>query len=147
MNILIDGDACPIKELIIELTAKWDYPVTIVRSVAHCSKSSLASLRVKEITVDNRSEEADMKIFNLAQSGDIVVTQDYGLAALLLEREVKVITPRGRLLTVGNIDYLLAQRHHSAKIRRGGGKTQGPSKYTSQDKNRFKETFVKLVTG
>ncbi|ADL12231.1 protein of unknown function DUF188 [Acetohalobium arabaticum DSM 5501] len=144
MQILVDGDACPIKDLIIDLAVKYSCRVTIISSIAHWS-NRLNDKSVKEVTVDSNPEAADMKIINLACSGDLVITQDYGLAALLLEQEVKVLSPRGKVFTNQNIDYLLAKRHHSAKLRRSGHKTKGPSQYSKQDRRRFKTAFIKLV--
>lgn len=144
MQILVDGDACPIKELIIDLAVKYSCRVTIISSMAHWS-NRLNNKSVKEVTVDSYPEAVDMKIVNLARSGDLVITQDYGLAALLLEQGVEVLSPRGKLFTKQNIDYLLAKRHQADKLRRSGCKTKGPSEYSKNDQRRFKTAFIKLV--
>ncbi|MBM7623195.1 YaiI/YqxD family protein [Sporohalobacter salinus] len=144
MQILVDGDACPIKELIVDLAVKYSCEVIIISSIAHWS-NRLNNKLVKEVTVDSDPEAVDMKIVNLASSGDLVITQDYGLAALLLEQEIKVLSPRGKVFTRQNIDYLLAKRHQASKLRRSGRKTKGPSEYSKKDQRRFKTAFIKLV--
>ncbi|SJZ71676.1 YaiI/YqxD family protein [Selenihalanaerobacter shriftii] len=145
MKILVDADACPVKDLIIEIAAKVNYQVTLVSSVSHWSNSIDNNELVKYIVVDNLPEAADMKIINLANCGDVVITQDYGLAAMLLGKEVKVLSPRGKLFTDENINYLLSKRHHSAKLRRSGNKTKGPSKYSKSDRKRFERVLKEII--
>jgi len=144
MKVLVDADACPVKDLIIKLGTKTTYQLIMVSSVAHWSKQT-KNEEVDYITVDNRPEAADMKIINLANTSDIVVTQDYGLAALLLGKGVKVLSPRGKLFTEANINYLLSRRHQTAKLRRAGGRSKGPSKYSEADRERFENNFKKLL--
>ncbi|MCK8824483.1 YaiI/YqxD family protein [Fuchsiella alkaliacetigena] len=144
MRILVDGDSCPIKDLIIDLAAKANCQVLFISSLAHWS-AKYDNDFVKSITVDSCPEAVDMKIVNLAKKGDLVVTQDYGLAALLLPKQVQVISPRGKIFDDNNIDYLLAKRHHTAKLRRGGEYIKGSHKYSQIDKNRFIDNFKILL--
>jgi hypothetical protein len=144
MKILVDADACPVKDLIVNLVVDGNYQLIMVSSIAHWS-DKLDNDLIKYIIVDNIPEAADMKIVNLSEKGDIVVTQDYGLAALLLGKGVKVLSPRGKRFTEQNIDYLLDKRHHSAKLRRGGINTKGPSKYSKSDKKIFESNLRKLL--
>lgn len=144
MKILVDADACPVKDLIIDLAIEVNCRVLIVSSMAHWSNQTKDAL-IEYITVDNLPEATDMKIVELANAEDIVITQDYGLAALLLGQDVKVLSPRGKLFTEENIDYLLDKRHRAAKLRKSGKRTKGPSKYSEVERQRFKKAFKKLI--
>ena len=76
---------------------------------------------------------------------DIVVTQDFGLSAMVLGKGARAVNQNGMVYTDDNIDKLLMERHIGAKVRRGGGKTKGPAKRTKEDNDRFEAAFVKLL--
>lgn len=86
-----------------------------------------------------------MKIANIASSGDVVVTQDYGLAALVLAKGAAAISPWGKVYRSETIDFLLEEREVKARVRRGGGKTKGPSKRSSGDNTNFRKNLLQIL--
>jgi uncharacterized protein YaiI (UPF0178 family) len=97
------------------------------------------------ITVDKGSDSADFVIANMITRNDIVVTQDYGLTAMVLARGASAIDQNGIVYSSENIDSLLEGRYIGQKIRRGGGRTRGPKKRTREDDKRFEDSFGKLL--
>jgi uncharacterized protein YaiI (UPF0178 family) len=87
-----------------------------------------------------------MMVMNLTQPGDIIVTQDWGLAAIILAKKAKVIAPSGKIFDAATIDLLLEERDILAKHRRAGGRTKGPSKRSRDDDQRFENNLLKLFT-
>lgn len=140
MKVIVDADACPVKDIIIEETRKKGVPVVLVSSINHHSHKTLAN-NVTVVYVDAGPDAADFKIIQLAEAGDVVVTQDYGLASLLLPKKVTVMHHSGFRYTDHNIDDLLAKRHMGGMIRRSGGRTKGPKPFKDADKKRFLEGF------
>jgi len=142
MKLIIDADACPVKESIIRIGEKNQLPVALIHSISHISKPIEG---VEQIIVDNRSQAADLVIMNKVKKNDIVITQDYGLASVVLSKGAYALHHTGMQYTPENIDQLLFQRHISAKIRRGGGKTKGPKPFTAQDKEIFEQRLIQLI--
>jgi uncharacterized protein YaiI (UPF0178 family) len=99
----------------------------------------------KIITVDKQADSVDFALMGLLVREDIVVTQDYGLAAMVLGKGARVINQNGLIYTNDNIDKLLMERHIGAKVRRSGGRTKGPAKRTKEDNERFEVAFVMLL--
>ena len=143
MRILIDGDACPVKQEIIELAASHQAEVVLVASLAHYTHKTYPA-HVQVIYVESGAEQADFKIVSLVQAGDIVVTQDYGLASLLLNKAT-VLHHTGWRYTVDNIDQLLWQRHIGKQLRKAGKRMKGPNPFTAEDRERFKQSLVALL--
>lgn len=143
-RIIIDGDACPVVDVIIDITHGTGISVLIIRSFSHFSHKSYPE-HVEIIYVDDGPDAVDYKVVQLTRRRDIVVTQDYGLAQLVLNRAAHVLHHNGMQYHHENIDMLLAQRHHNAHIRRSGGKIKGPAPFTEQDKAAFKSVLVKLI--
>lgn len=100
----------------------------------------------RHVVVDSASQEADIKVLNLAEKGDIVVTQDWGLAAMVLGKQAKCLSPIGREYRPDNIEFLLEEREIKAKLRRGGGRTKGPKKRTLQDDLNFETGLEQLLS-
>ena len=96
--------------------------------------------------VEKGSDSADLRIANLAGKGDIVLTQDYGLAALALARGAKALNQNGLIFTADNIDALLLSRHTAARIRRGGGRLKGPPKRTPDMDDAFLGALTRLLS-
>jgi uncharacterized protein YaiI (UPF0178 family) len=142
MRIFVDADACPVKDSIIEVAQRFEIPIYMVCSLSHISHFGDA---VESIIVDNVSEAADMAITNKTKKGDLVVTQDYGLAAMVLGKGCVALHHNGFMYTNDNIEELLFKRHLHAKIRRGGGKHKGPKAFTQEDKDRFKELLTDVL--
>lgn len=141
MRITVDADACPVKEIILETAKKYDIPVTMVTDTSHI----MYSLPCETVTVDKGRDSADIAIANRVQRGDISVTQDYGLACMLMAKGAHVINQNGFLYTDKNIDELLMRRHISSKQRRGGKRSGHVKPRTAEDDERFRECLEGLV--
>lgn len=133
MKILVDADACPKNALQIcmELGRKYSVPVWTVASFNHNIVSD------HHVVVGDGSQEADIKVLNVTEAKDIIVTQDWGLAAMVLGKKAGCISPAGRVFTNENIEFLLEEREVKAKLRRGGGRTKGPNKRTVLEDRKF----------
>ncbi|MDA8233662.1 MAG: YaiI/YqxD family protein [Clostridia bacterium] len=142
-RILVDADSCPVKDIIIDLAANYGIEVIFIASMSHYSQHSQG---FQWIYVDSLPQAVDMAISNLVQPGNVVVTQDYGLAAIILGKGGKVVSPRGKVFTCENIDLLLEQRNLEARIRKGGGRTKGPKALTKGDRQRFADNLIKIIT-
>lgn len=145
MKVIIDADACPVKDIVIEQTKLKDIGVVLVSSLAHFSSKELAP-HVDAVYVDAGPDAADYKIVQLAEDGDIVVTQDYGLASLLLPKGCIVLHHTGFEYNDMNMNHLLGTRHVSSMIRKGGGRTKGPKPLSQENKDAFLKVFQKIIT-
>lgn len=143
MQLIIDGDACPVKESVYRLGRKYGVPVILVTSYDHASQNLPEDIHV--VYVDRGQDSADFKIVSLLKAKDILITQDYGLASLVLPKQVRVLHHAGKEYTKANIDLLLEQRHFSAKMRKSGQKTKGPSKFTEEQRQIFEQTLEKIL--
>lgn len=142
MQILVDADACPVKKIIVRLAKQKNIPVTMLIDTSH----ELDDGYSKIITVDKQADSVDYALMGLLTREDIVVTQDYGLAAMVIGKGARAINQNGLVFTDANMDKLLLERHIGQKIRRGGGRTKGPAKRTKNDDARFEEAFERLLT-
>ena len=141
MKIIIDADACPkqVLEICKAVGKKYNIEIYTVASFDHNIDNQ------QHITVDKNSQEADLKIINMTKPGDLVITQDWGLAAMVLSKNADCLNPMGRQYDVNTMDFLLEERETKAKLRRGGGRTKGPKKRTIQDDTRFQETLESIL--
>lgn len=98
------------------------------------------------IAVDPEPQAVDLVIANRVQEGDIVVTQDWGLAAIVLGKRAQAISPTGLVYTTDRIPFMLEQRNLLARHRRGGGRTKGPAARTAADDERFQRAFLHLLS-
>lgn len=142
MKIIVDADACPVKEIIVRISKEHNKEVIMVIDTSHVLKSSYA----KVITVDKGADSADIYLINLAKKGDIIVTQDYGVAAMALGKGCLCINQNGMVYNESNIDSLLLSRHIGKKIRRSGGKINSVPKRTKEDDKNFEKAFTELIT-
>lgn len=142
MRIVVDADACPrsVLQICFKLADKYGLAVWTVASFNHNIESD------HHIVVGNTSQEADLKIMNLTESGDIVITQDWGLAAMVLGKGAKCLSPMGREYNVATMDFLLEEREVKAKLRRAGGRTRGPKKRSTEDDMRFEQSLNKCIS-
>jgi len=142
MKIIVDADACPKAVLQICIRVARDYAIQVwtVASFNHNIESD------HHVVVGNASQEADIRVMNLAQAGDVAVTQDWGLAAMLLGKGVKCLNPHGREFSTNNIEFLLEEREAKAKFRRGGGRTKGPKKRRLEDDQQFEACLQVILT-
>ena len=142
MQIFVDADACPVREIIYKEAQTRGVHVTMVVSMAH-------EIRAQEgmdvLRVDSAFQAVDIAIINRAASGDIVVTSDFGLASIVLGKGAKVISPSGRRYSEQSIDTLLEKRHAAARQRRGGGRVKGPKARKRADDEAFRENLIKLI--
>ncbi|QDI90740.1 YaiI/YqxD family protein [Salicibibacter halophilus] len=144
MNIYVDADACPVKDIIIEEARAANIPVVLVKSFNHYSLDDQPN-GVETIYVDTGADAADYRIMQLACPHDLIVTQDYGLAALGLAKHCIVLHHNGFVYSNENIESLLNSRHTQAKMRRSGQKTKGPKLFTDEDRERFKATLQRAI--
>lgn len=144
MKIIVDADSCPVKNEITDLGKKHNLEIVFVFSTSHFSNYDKA---IKVIMVDNVSQAADMKIANIAAENDIVVTQDYGVAAMVMARKAKVILNNGKIVDKENINVLLGFRHVNEKLRNKRIRVKGPKKFSTEDREYFKNNLEFLITG
>nr|WP_246940436.1 YaiI/YqxD family protein [Bacillus pinisoli] len=142
-QLFVDADACPVKNEILHIAASYEIDVIFVASYSHVMTNSIGGTW---IYVDANKEEVDMYITNHSKRGDIVITQDIGLASLLLGKGIKVISPRGKEYLEETIGFALNMRYISAKERRKGNFSKGPSPFTNQDRNQFIQTLEKILS-
>jgi len=143
-RVVVDGDACPVKAEIARTVRANGATALLVSSHAHVLNPEPS---VEVVTVDASDQSADLYIANVLTNGDILVTGDYGLAALGLARGSAVLTPRGKEIRETDIEGLLEQRHFSARQRRGGVRTKGPRAFTEEDRERFQQKLTTLLRG
>ena len=141
MQILVDADACPVKQIIVRLAKQHGIPVTMLIDTSHELSDGYSTI----ITVDKQADSVDFTLMGLLTRDDIVVTQDFGLAAMVLGKGAMAVNQNGLVFTNENMDKLLMQRHIGAKVRRSGGRTKGPAKRTKEDNSSFEAVFVKLL--
>lgn len=141
MRILVDADACPVKSIIVKVAKKNNIPVVMFIDTSHILHDGYSEV----IMVDKARDSVDIALVNRVSRGDIVVTQDYGLAAMVLPKGAKVLNQNGLVYTEQNIDKLLFERHLAQKIRRSGGRTSGPGKRSKEDDAKFEKAFSLLI--
>ncbi|MDY5933999.1 MAG: YaiI/YqxD family protein [Oscillospiraceae bacterium] len=141
MKILIDADGCPVVDLTVRLAAKNGAECVILCDTAHEFNREGA----QTVIVEKGADSVDFKLVNLVREGDIVVTQDYGLAAMCLARKAVPLSQNGMVYTDKNIDQLLFTRYVSKKIRNSGGRLKGPSKRKSEQDKAFEEALERLI--
>ena len=140
MRILIDGDGCPVIDLTIDIAKKFNIEVIIICDTSHILNKEGA----KTMVFSKGADSVDFALINLVQKEDTVITQDYGLAAMAINKASYVINQNGMIYNNENIDRLLYNRHISKKIRKSGGRTKGPKKRTKDDDISFKRTLEKI---
>ena len=135
MKILIDADGCPVVKQATQIAKDNNIEVVIFCDTSHIINSDYAQI----ITVSKGADSVDFALVNEVKSGDIVVTQDYGLAAMVLSKGGKAITQNGMIISDSNLELLLTSRYESKKARMSGAHLKGPKKRTAQND----EAFVK----
>lgn len=141
MKIIIDGDACPGISIIEKVARNHEVPVKIYCDIHHFIQSDYSEVKI----VDSGFQNVDMYVMNETKEGDIIVSQDYGVAAICLSKKAKVINPKGYIYDEKNIDRLLEERHISQKIRQSGGRTSNHKKRTQEDNLRLEKNLIKLI--
>ena len=142
MTVYIDADACPVTRIAESIAKEYHIPVILLCDTSHRMTSDYSTIK----TIGQGADAVDLALINLCKKGDIVVTQDYGVAALALGKGAKAIHQSGREYTDDNIDTLLMERHLAKKARQSGKHhLKGPKKRTKEDDLRFAESFEKLI--
>lgn len=141
MTILIDADGCPVVDIAVRIAAEHKIDCIILCDTAHVFEKPGA----KTISVSKGADSVDFALVNMVKPGDIVVTQDYGLAAMCLAKRAIPINQNGMVYTNDNIDALLNERHTSKKIRMAGGRLKGPSKRTAEQDEAFEAALRELI--
>ncbi len=141
MKILVDADACPksVLDICRKVGQKHAVPVWTVASFDHSIESD------HHVVVGDSPQEADIKVINLAEAGDVVITQDWGLAAIALGKGAKSLSPSGREFRPHRIEFLLEEREVKARLRRSGKRTKGPKKRTLEDDRRFETNLERIL--
>lgn len=142
-HILVDADACPVVRQVEEIARRHDLPMTLLCDEHHIMHSDYAQVR----HVSSGADAVDIALMNLCRRNDIVVTQDYGVAAMALGKGAYAIHHSGKRYTDDNIDLMLMERHLAKKARRASGKhhLHGPAKFTNEDRTRFAASFEALL--
>ena len=143
MHIFIDADACPVVGIVEKTAKKYNLPVTLLCDTNHILFSDYSEV----IVVGAGADAVDYKLISICHKGDIVVSQDYGVAAMALGKGAYAIHQSGKWYTNDNIDQMLMERHLNKKARRGSHKNhlKGPGKRTEEDDVRFAKSFERLI--
>lgn len=140
MKILIDADGCPVVDITIDVAKVFNIDVLIMCDTSHVFNKP----GIETIVLSKGADSVDFALVNKVAKGDIIVTQDYGLAAMVLAKGGYPISQNGKIYTNENIDQLLFNRHISKKIRKSGGKTRGPKKRQKEDDILFEKNLIQL---
>jgi hypothetical protein len=135
-RVIVDADACPFKDDILELTAEAGIEVLWVSNPHH---EMPVAIHARHLMVDHRDgDAADFAVVNHSRAGDVAITQDTGLAAMLLPRGVTVLSPRGVVYRAESLDGALARRHEIRKLRRRGQTPRGGGPPALREADRLK---------
>lgn len=141
MKILIDADGCPVVKQATQIAKGNNIEVVIFCDTSHIINSDYAQI----ITVSKGADSVDFALVNEVKSGDIVVTQDYGLAAMVLSKGGKAITQNGMIISDSNLGLLLTTRYESKKARMSGAHLKEPKKRTAQNDEEFIKSFKSML--
>ncbi|MBQ8202446.1 MAG: YaiI/YqxD family protein [Clostridia bacterium] len=142
-HILVDADACPVVRQVEQIARRYALPMTLLCDEHHVMCSDYAVVRY----IASGADAVDIALMNLCRRGDVVVTQDYGVAAMVLGKGAYAIHHSGRQYNNDNIEMMLMERHMAQKARRASGKhhLRGPAKFTDDDRARFQAAFEALI--
>ena len=143
MRILVDADGCPVVPIAIEAARRYGLECILLCDTSHHFEREGA----RTITVSKGADSVDFALVNMLAAGDVVVTQDYGLAAMCLARRAIPLSQNGMVYSDANIDSLLLQRHTSKKLRASGVRMKGPSKRTAEQDEAFARALENVVRG
>lgn len=145
IRVLVDADACPVVRIVEAIARDHQVPVVLLCDTNHMLFSDYSEVKV----IGAGADAVDFALVNLCKKEDIVVTQDYGVAAMALGKGAHAIHQSGMLYTDDNIDRLLMERHLAKKARMSKSKhhMKGPKKRTGEDDERFARAFEKLLKG
>ena len=141
MKVLIDADGCPVVDITIQIAHTYALECIIISDTSH----AFIKAGVQTITVSQGRDSADFELIKRANDSDIVVTQDYGLAAMCLAKRARPINQDGKIYTDENIDFLLNERYIAGMVRRVGGRMKGKSKRSKVQNDEFVEALKALI--
>ena len=141
MKVLIDADGCPVVDTVIACCQAKNIEAVILCDTAH----QIERQGIKTIIVSKGADSVDFTLVNLIKSGDLVITQDYGLAAMCLARKARVLRQDGLEYTDDNIDALLTVRYENKKVRMAGGRIKGPAKRNKTDDVSFLKSLNRIL--
>ncbi len=141
MRILIDADGCPVADIVIQIAREHQIECLLLCDTSHIFEKSGAPT----LTFSKGTDSVDFALVNLLHPGDLVITQDYGLAAMCLSRMARVLHQDGMEYTNDNIDALLLARHTAKKIRNSGGQLKGHAKRTHAQDEAFETAMQQLL--
>lgn len=143
MQIFVDADACPVVAIIEKIAKDNSVPVMLLCDTNHV----LSSTYSKVVVVGAGADAVDYKLISICHKGDIVVSQDYGVAAMALGKGAYAIHQSGKWYTNDNIDQMLMERHLNKKARRSSHKNhiKGSKKRTEEDDVKFAQSFEKML--
>lgn len=141
MKILIDADGCPVVDLAINISHNYNIEIIIMCDTSHMFNKP----GVETIVISKGIDSVDFALVNRVNKGDIVITQDYGLAAMVLSKNGYAINQNGLIYDNENIERLLFTRHLSKKVRNSGGRLKGPKKRQKEDNIKFEQSLIRLI--
>lgn len=141
MKVFVDADGCPVVDISISIAKEFSLDIIVVKNFAHRITDSYAEI----VSVDIENDSADFYIVNHLSKGDIVVTQDYGLAALVISKGAYPINQNGLVYTPENIDGMLNTRHVHKQLRKAGKHHSNAKKRTKEDDSKFTISFRRLI--
>ena len=141
MKVLIDADACPVVDITVRLCKEFHIPCLLLCDTAHQMHRDGA----QTLVFDKGADSVDFALVNRADTGDLVITQDYGVASMCLAKGARILHQDGWEYTEYNISGLMEQRHAAKKFRAAGGRTKGPAKRTSAQDKAFADSLRFLL--
>jgi len=145
-TLFIDADACPVTREAITIGRGRGMSVVVVANSTQNLEKYASRSGVEAVQVSSGRDAADFAVVERLSPGDVVVTQDIGLAAMAIGRGAGALSPRGRIFHLATIDAELAVRHAEAKLRRQGGRHGGPPKFTDEDREHFSEQLERVIS-
>jgi uncharacterized protein YaiI (UPF0178 family) len=141
VKVLIDADGCPVVDITLGICKEQGTACLILCDTAH----EFSRDGAETLVFDKGSDSVDFALVNRVEPGDIVITQDYGLASMCLAKKARVLHQDGWEYSEYNISGLLEQRHAAKKFRAAGGRTKGPSKRTQAQNDAFTKALEALL--
>ncbi len=145
MRLFVDADACPVTRDALAIARKHSINVVLVANESQNLAQYSGRPGVEIVKVGAGRDAADYTMVPLLAPGDIVITNDTGLAAMALARGTSAVNPRGRVFLSATLDAELAVRHAEQRHRRAGGRTSGPAPYRPEDREHFRESLERLI--
>jgi uncharacterized protein len=145
-TLFVDADATPTLREAVSIARARRVPVVLVANASQNLARYADKPGVEVLQAGAGPDAADFAIIARLQSADIVVTQDIGLAAMVLGRGARALSPRGRVFSPYTIDAEMAVRHAEQVHRRKGGRTRGPTAFSEEDREHFRESLTRLLT-